>query len=143
AFGREIIASYDTYFANKLDTYLLDDAFPPLVRLSNFVDDAKEGMARHNFTRGCLVGNLGQEVDLLPDAFRQQLIDVFLSWQARVAHCLKVSQEQGTLSSTADGEKLAEQFWIGWEGAVSRAKLIQSNTPLDDYLHYFITNLPK
>jgi TetR/AcrR family transcriptional repressor of nem operon len=143
AFGREVIGSYNKYFANKLDAYLLDESFPPLARLSNFVEDAKEGMARYNFKRGCLVGNLGQEVDLLPETFRQQLIDVFLSWHERVANCLKAAQKQGTLSSKVDCEKLAEHFWIGWEGAVSRAKLIQSNSPLDDYLHYFMEGLPR
>jgi TetR/AcrR family transcriptional repressor of nem operon len=143
AFGREVINSYNLYFANKLESYLLDEAFPPLVRLSNFVEDAKEGMARYDFKRGCLVGNLGQEVDVLPEAFRQQLIDIFLSWQEHVARCLKAAQAKGTLSPKADCDKLAEQFWIGWEGAVSRAKLIQNSSPLDKHLHYFLENLPE
>ena len=143
AFGRELINSYHQYFINKLDSYLLDETFPPLARLSNFVEDAKNGMSRHDFRRGCLVGNLGQEVDLLPETFRQQLIDIFLSWQERVASCLKLAQETNTLSPNADCDAIAEQFWIGWEGAVSRAKLIQSSSPLDKYLAYFLEQLPQ
>lgn len=142
-FGQEVMRSYDQYFSSKLDTYLLDESVPPLIRLSNFVDDAKGGMARHHFKRGCLVGNLGQEVDLLPKSFRQQLIDIFISWQARVANCLKAAQANGTLSPKADCQALAEHFWIGWEGAVSRAKLIQNDSPLDKHLYYFLNNLPK
>lgn len=143
AFGQAVIADYANYFANKLDVCLLDESFPPLTRISNFVEDAKLGMSRHQFKRGCLVGNLGQEVDLLPESFRQQLIDIFLSWQYRLANCLKAAKIQGDISNTANCELLAEYFWIGWEGAVSRAKLVQDTTPLDNYLTQFITGLPK
>ncbi|WP_163144219.1 TetR/AcrR family transcriptional regulator, partial [Arhodomonas sp. KWT] len=59
AFGRAVLADYAAYFAGKLDRWLLDGSTPPLDRLAAFVDDAKAGMARHGFRRGCLVGNLG------------------------------------------------------------------------------------
>lgn len=63
AFGRELMAAYDAYFCAKLDRWLLDETRPALERLAAFVDNAKAGMARHGYTRGCLVGNLGVEVD--------------------------------------------------------------------------------
>ena len=88
AFGLAVIESYASYFANKLDTYLLDENYPPLDRIKNFADNAKAGLTRHRFKRGCLVGNLGQEVDLLPESFRQILIDIFDVWQLRVANAL-------------------------------------------------------
>jgi len=143
AFGQAVIDNYAKYFANKLDTCLLDESYPALKRISNFVEDAKIGMIRHNFKRGCLVGNLGQEVDLLPKSYRKQLVDIFHSWQQRVAQCLITAKADGQLSATADCELLAEFFWIGWEGAVSRSKLVQSTQPLDNYFNYFISSLPK
>jgi len=143
AFGQAVIEKYASYFANKLDACLLNEAYPPLTRISNFVDDAKMGMIRHQFKRGCLVGNLGQEIELLPESFRQQLIDIFLCWQQRIANCLKEAQIHGEISKTADCEQLAECFWIGWEGAVSRAKLVQAVKPLENYFNYFIATLPK
>ena len=142
-FGQAVIEHYANYFANKLDECLSDESYPPLTRISNFVEDAKIGMSRHQFKRGCLVGNLGQEVDLLPESFRQKLIDIFLCWQYRLANCLKAAQVQREISMTADCELLAECFWIGWEGAVSRAKLVQSTKPLDNYFNQFIAGLPK
>ena len=143
AFGQAVIENYANYFAKKLETYLLDETIPPLTRIGNFVDDAKAGMSRHHFKRGCLVGNLGQEVDLLPESFRQKLIDIFICWQQRLEACLKVAQVQGDISITANCELLAEHFWVGWEGAVSRAKLVQNTKPLDNYLNQFIAGLPK
>ena len=143
AFGLSVLENYASYFANKLDACLLDKSYPPLARISNFVADAKAGMARHQFKRGCLVGNLGQEVDSLPESFRQQLIDIFFCWQQRIANCLKEAQSRGEIASTAKCELLAEYFWIGWEGAVSRAKLVQNTEPLEGYLNYFIAALPR
>ena len=143
AFGLAVIESYANYFANKLDTYLLDESYPPLMRLKNFAENAKAGLERHHFKRGCLVGNLGQEVDLLPESFRQILIDIFDAWQLRVSQCFKLAQTHGDLSTTADCDQLSECFWIGWEGAVSRTRLAQSSTPLDNYLNHFIAGLPR
>lgn len=143
AFGLAVIENYASYFANKLDVCLLDETYSPLTRISNFVDGAKVGMVRHQFKRGCLVGNLGQEVDLLPDSFRQQLIDIFHSWQHRLANCLKLAQQHNEISKTADCELLAELFWVGWEGAVSRAKLVQDSKPLDNFFTHFIAALPR
>ncbi|WP_417703148.1 TetR/AcrR family transcriptional regulator [Rheinheimera aquimaris] len=141
AFGHAVLNSYANYFACKLDSCLLNKAYTPLKRISNFVDDAKHGIARHQFKRGCLVGNLGQEVDLLPDSFRPVLIDILNSWQQRIANCLREAQEAGELALTADRDALAEFFWIGWEGAVSRARLEQSTKPLDNYVALFMRGL--
>ena len=143
AFGQAVINNYANYFATKLDAYLLDESYPPLTRIRNFVSSAQIGMVKHQFKRGCLVGNLGQEVDLLPESFRQQLIDIFISWQQRIENCLKAAQKQEEISINANCELLAEHFWVGWEGAVSRAKLVQETTPLENYVNHFIEGLPR
>lgn len=143
AFGLAVIESYANYFARKLDDCLLDPTTPPLTRLSHYVENAKIGMSRFDFKRGCLVGNLGQEVDLLPESFRQVLIDIFESWQQRVSDCFQAAKENGDLAMSADCDLLAECFWVGWEGAVSRARLVQNTHPLDNFFNHFIASLPK
>jgi len=143
AFGLAVLNSYAQYFAQKLDKYLLDQSTPPLTCLANYVESAKRGMSRYHFKRGCLVGHLGQEVDLLPETFRPILIEIFNTWQQRVSTCFKAAQTAGELASDANCDRLAECFWIGWEGAVSRAKLVQNSQPLDHYFNHFIANLPR
>lgn len=143
AFGLAVMESYASYFAYKLDKILLDESEPPLQRLRNYAEQAKQAMQSFNFKRGCLVGNLGQEVDLLPESYRQILMDIFTSWEQRVAQCLQAAQAAGEISTTTDCQQLAEYFWIGWEGAVSRAKLQQSNRALDLYIDHFIAALPR
>lgn len=142
-FGRCVMAAYDGYFLKKLDRWLGDETRAPLERLQDFVDDAKAGMARHRYTRGCLVGNLSQELEALPELYRELLDKVLQGWQRRVATCLRDAAAQGTLAADADFDALAQYFWIGWEGAVMRARLTRGAAPLDLFSRMFFSGLPR
>lgn len=141
AFGLQLIERYGQFFAKKLDRHLKNTALSPLNRLHAFVDDALAGMARHAYRRGCLIGNLGQEMGSLPESFRDQLKGTFEDWQDRFATCLLEAQNAGELSDKTEPNQLAAFFWIGWEGAVLRAKLEQSATPLELFASYFFASL--
>lgn len=141
AFGLAIIEAYGAFFARKLDLALLDETRTPLARLAAFVDDAADGMARFDFRRGCLIGNLGQEMGNLPESFRQRLVDVFSDWERRLAACLALAREAGEIAPNSDCEALATSFWIGWEGAVLRAKLERSDAPLKLYYRTYCAML--
>jgi TetR/AcrR family transcriptional regulator, transcriptional repressor for nem operon len=141
-FGAELIAQYARFFARKIDLYLSDKTLSPLTRLQAFVAAAQAGMAHYDFRRGCLIGNLGQEMGSLPESFRKQLRAVFADWQSRFARCLRAAQDAGELSPQADCEQFAAFFWIGWEGAVLRAKLEQSAEPLEVFARGFFAGLP-
>lgn len=142
AFGLDLIERYAEFFAKKLDRHLCNPGLSPLSRLRAFVDDAKEGMARHEYRRGCLIGNLGQEMGALPESFRTRLKGTFEDWQSRFSACLAEAQKAGELARDADTGQFAAFFWIGWEGAVLRAKLEQSATPLEVFARFFFAGLP-
>ncbi|MDH4571540.1 TetR family transcriptional regulator [Salinicola acroporae] len=143
AFGHAVLSRYADYFARKLDRRLLSSELPPLERLRRFTQDAQEGMARYHYRRGCLVGNLGQEVTLLPAGFDARLEAILQDWQRRVADCLRLAQTQGALAADTDCDTLAAFFWIGWEGAVQRARLQCGPTPLALFSQEFFARLPR
>jgi TetR/AcrR family transcriptional regulator, transcriptional repressor for nem operon len=143
AFGHAIMAHYGAYFASKLDRHLLNTELTPLRRIEAFVADAKRGMARHDFRRGCLVGNLGQEVGNLPEAYRQWLRETLDDWQQRLSRCLEEAQEAEELARSANCSRLAEAFWIGWEGAVMRARLERSVRPMEVFIECYLEGLPR
>lgn len=142
AFGLAVIDAYGEYFASKLKAHFNNDRLSPLARLRNFVVDARQGMARFEFRRGCLIGNLGQEMGGTNDAFRERLEGVFLEWQVLLAELFNHAVKQGELAPSADSQRLSTLFWIGWEGAVLRAKLTQSPMPLDLFAEAFFSLLP-
>lgn len=109
----------------------------PLQRIGAFVTHAGEGMAKFEFRRGCLVGNLLQESPLLPEDFSQKLKSILGEWEGRVATCLEEARQAGDIASVMPPAQLAQIFWSGWEGAVMRAKLYRSAEPLDQFWAYF------
>ena len=141
-FGLEALDAYAAYFARKLDRWLLDASIEPLDRIAAFVNDAGAGMERHGFTRGCAVGNLGLEVGELPEPFRQRLLAITADWESRLARCLGAARRAGVLRSSARCAELAAFFWIGWEGAVLRAKLERREAPLRTFFQGFRAALP-
>ena len=140
-FGQAVIDNYANYFAAKLDKCLLDESIAPLQRIVKFADEAKQGIVKFEFKRGCLVGNLGQEVATLPQSYRLVLQDIFTVWQTKMQACLETAQQQGDISLDINCEQQAEYFWIGWEGAVMRARLVQSVQPLNLYIATFIASI--
>lgn len=141
AFGLALVDAYADYFARRLDRWFEDTSRPPLQRFRDFIADARAGMARHEFRRGCLVGNLGQETGVLPAPFRARLAAVFADWQARTARCLEAARAAGEIPPSADCAALAAFFWIGWEGAVLRAKLERGPEALDRFAAGFLALL--
>lgn len=140
-FGAAVINNYASYFAYKLDKSLLHSQLLPLESIEHFAKDAMLGIEKFQFKRGCLVGNLGQEVDLLPERFRELLQSIFQDWESKVCACLQRAKQEKQIAQHHDCEELAIYFWIGWEGAVMRARLVQSVQPLQMYIRNFINNI--
>lgn len=136
-YGRKVLQSYDSFFQHKLNKFLSDAAFTPMQRISNFVANAGQGMAKYAFARGCLVGNLMQESPGLPDAFKAELQTILNSWQRHITACLSDALREGEITTALSPEQLAAIFWSGWEGAVMRAKLFRTVEPLNEFWRYF------
>jgi len=142
-FGAELIERYRVYFLRKLEKHLGNEALTPLARLQAFIADAQRGMQKFDFSRGCLAGNLGQEMGTLPETYRAQLNAVFADWQDCLARNFEEAQATGEIAGEVDCERLAAFFWIGWEGAVMRAKLEKSVVPLDIFAEGFFASVAR
>lgn len=142
-FGLAVLDSYAGYFAHKLSKTMGNKTLQPLERIIAFRDSAKEGMARYDYKRGCIVGNLAQEIGVLPEVFRDRLKSILDTWQAIARDCLNDAIADNTVNASANTTELAEYFWTGWEGAVMRAKLLASPEPLDVFIKHFLAGLPR
>jgi TetR/AcrR family transcriptional repressor of nem operon len=140
-FGHAVIANYEQYYAKKMDRIFGNLDRSPVQRLRDFVLNAKNGMVKFDFKRGCLIGNLGQELAALDTQFRERLESVLLSWEQRVSDCLKEAIAAGELAPGQDTEALSRFFWVGWEGAILRAKLMRSLQPIDQFTTIFFDSV--
>ncbi len=142
-FGLEVIAYYADYYNRKLDRILLQSHFSALECLHLYIQEGIDGVERFEFRRGCLIGNLSQELGASQPLFRAALEETFKSWQNKIAECLTRAIDTGEIDASADVQAFAEFFWTGWEGALIRAKLLQSSAPIKRFTEQFFKVLPK
>ena len=140
-FGTAVIQSYVDYYTKKMGGIFRNPSHTPLERLRNFIDISKEGMVRFRFRRGCLVGNMGQELANVSDTFRTQLEAVLQSWEDMLTECLESAIRAGEISSASDPRALSRFFWLGWEGAILRSKLRRSPEPIDHFCDMFFARV--
>ena len=138
-FGIAVIDNYVDFYDEKMSRIFDDETCSPLSRIQRFVDEGKEGMTRYEFKRGCLIGNMGQELASLNDEFRMRLEAVLIAWEARLKRCLDLAIAHKELPANTDTTALSNFFWIGWEGAILRAKLTCSTAPLDQFSTMFFS----
>ena len=142
-FGHAVIDNYEAYYAKKMDRIFGDSSQSPLQRLVSFTVNAKNGMVKFDFKRGCLIGNLSQELAALDTQFRERLEGVLVSWEKRVAECLSEAIDIGELAPGQDPQALSRFFWVGWEGAILRSKLMRSLEPIDQFTSIFFRSVIK
>ena len=136
-FGTAVIDSYVEYYTKKMGSIFRNESESPLKRLRTFIEVSKKGMVRFQFRRGCLVGNMGQELANVSDRFRTQLEAVLQSWEDMLTECLQGAIDVGEIHADNDPRSLSRFFWIGWEGAILRSKLMRSAEPIDHFADLF------
>ena len=133
-FGIEVINLFAERYAQKLHTFFDDQNIEPLERIRNYLEHSIEHLTQENFSKGCLIGNLGQELADQNERFRDRLDEIFCDWLNIFADCLRQAQQAGTLTPRVDAQKLASFLLSGWEGAILRAKVMRSPEPLKQFV---------
>lgn len=139
AFAEAVIDGYQAYFLRRLERCFGDGAAgrPIAAQLDDFLAVSTEGMARHGWRRGCLVGALGQELAGLHDGFRERLLASLTQWEQVLEAALLAARERGELPPATDCHRAARSFWAAWEGAVLRARLARDGAPLREVIEDF------
>ncbi len=132
-FGLAVIDTYAADYDAKLSAIFQDRSSSPLQRLRTYFDRAYEDMTACDFSRGCLIGNLGQELAAQNELFRSRLDQVFARWEQRFADCIAEAQTAGEVDTQLDARQIAGFLLAGWEGAVLRAKVLRSIEPMQRF----------
>ncbi|MCM2358152.1 MAG: TetR/AcrR family transcriptional regulator [Geobacteraceae bacterium] len=133
-FGLAVIDHFAERYNQRLDTFLNDEEVTPLNRIRNLLESGMARLTQNRCTKGCLIGNLGQELADQNERFRARLEEIFSSWKERYAACLREAQRAGELAPDLDAGVIAGFILSGWEGALLRAKVMKSPQPLRDFI---------
>lgn len=133
-FGLAIIDEFAIDYADKIAQFLTNENSSPLQRIRDYLENGLATIRDNKCKRGCLIGTLGQELSSQNETFRVRLDQVFEGWKQQFSQCLQQAIECGELPATSDTEQLAEFLLSGWQGAILRAKMHSSITPLQAFI---------
>lgn len=136
-FGLAVIDTFAEEYDAKLEAILKDTTRSCVERLQAYFDIGLEAMASCELTRGCLIGNLGQELAGQNEAFRKRLDTVFHSWEKRFEQCIEEAQQAGDVDASVNPADAASLLLSGWEGAILRAKVLKSPEPMERFVRVF------
>ncbi|WP_158903684.1 TetR/AcrR family transcriptional regulator [Burkholderia sp. L27(2015)] len=127
SFASEILKEYWQSIEDRHGPRLYDARVKPLARIVKFFQGLCEDHGEHDFTLGCLIGNLSLELSKGSIDARKSLSDLLLRWQGALADCLREAQVRHELADDRDADELAAILIEAWEGAVMRSKVDQND----------------
>jgi TetR/AcrR family transcriptional repressor of nem operon len=142
-FGLQIIERNCEDYESRLDEIFNDPTRTPLQRFRRYFDEGREQFARQSCRKGCLIGNLGQELADQSETFRTRLSDTFNRWNRRFADCLRDAQAADEIPADLDPDALATFCLAGYEGALLKAKVHKSTAPVDTFIAIVFDRLLK
>ncbi|MFF3561247.1 TetR family transcriptional regulator C-terminal domain-containing protein [Streptomyces sp. NPDC002574] len=122
-------------FSNSLALETL--AAPTVSPVTRIEENLRHRVAlagRNDFARGCLLANLAAEIPAHSRALSEAVHAHLQRWQAALAETLREAQEAGEVARTVPAEALADYLVSGFEGAMSRARLVRDRQPLDAFV---------
>jgi TetR/AcrR family transcriptional repressor of nem operon len=128
--GAEVVRRYSAASPWSAD---IEPGLSPLAEIRARFTTLRDALARRGFAQGCLIGNMGAEVADSSEAIRAETAATLDRWSNRVATLIRAAQAGGELDADRDADVLGRFVVNAWEGAVTRAKVVKSGQPLDDF----------
>lgn len=133
-YGLAIIDESAIAYAETIRHFLTDETLSPLQRIRHYLESGLATIRDDKCKRGCLIGSLGQELSSQNETFRLRLDSTFEGWKQQFSTCLQAAIANQELAADTDTEQLAEFLLSGWQGAILRAKMQSSITPLQVFI---------
>ena len=128
--ARAVIALYAEELWAELQEALLDADGRPVDRVNRLLASQLENARRDRFARGCLLGNLCQELAGSTDGIRQEIEQALRRVQGVYAEVFFEAQQAGELVDGGDADQLAGFLYNAWQGALMRCKATRNEVPL-------------
>ncbi|MEV5751474.1 TetR family transcriptional regulator C-terminal domain-containing protein [Actinoallomurus sp. NPDC052308] len=105
----------------------------PLARLRAHFEAIRDYVVRHEFTRGCLLGNLGAEIADHSEVIREAVRQGLAQWTEAIAVVLAEARDAGVLRTGVDPRATAGFIVNAWEGSLIRARADRSADAFDSF----------
>jgi len=133
ALALEVIDRYGEE-VRALAGVLSDESLSPVERLRRYFALVATKFAARNYERGCLIGNLSNELADRSRLIRDRLSSNFAAWSRLIETCIRDGQKAGEISRDVDARVLADFLLNSLEGAMLRTKVEKDSSPLDHFM---------
>ncbi|MDD2466155.1 MAG: TetR family transcriptional regulator C-terminal domain-containing protein [Desulfobulbus sp.] len=134
------LAIIDRFVAERQEVFspiFRNDSLPPLRRIRESFETLITIFESDDCSKGCLLGNLGQEMSDQSENLRQRLEQSLQMWVRELATLLVEAQEEKTIPADMDAEMLAENLISSFQGALLRSKVKKSSEPLNNFIYLY------
>jgi TetR/AcrR family transcriptional repressor of nem operon len=135
-FGLQVIDHFSNRFAVLAQQILEDVSLRPLERIDRILGWFMEYFKENDYSCGCPVGNLAQEMGDLSPTFRERLTGAIDSMAESYATVLEEAQRAGDISKGLDVRETAYFIIASWHGALIRMKLVKNLDPLESHRRF-------
>jgi len=142
-FGLQLIDYFSNFLFSEMDEFLNAEKVAPLDKLRNYFVWFLAYFEQNNFTGGCPIGNLAQEMGDLNDSFRGKLKSVFDKMKSNIAQCLAEAQQRGDLSPALDVLSLSDFIVSSWQGALLQMKVMKNTASVRNFERIIFDSLLK
>jgi TetR/AcrR family transcriptional repressor of nem operon len=139
AFGAEVVRHYAADFDARLDAMAAEARKDAPAALRRFFRALAREFEEAGFRGGCLVGNLGGELED-SEPVRVAMAEALAGWRDRIAAAVAAGQEAGSVRRDRPARELADALLDAWEGAVLRMKIERSAQPLRRWIDVVLAN---
>jgi TetR/AcrR family transcriptional repressor of nem operon len=139
----EVIRHYEQKYTADFVKVLRNPKQTPLARLKTFCENGKAKISAQDCRKGCLIGNLSQEMSDQSEVLRQELSTIISKWRDMFAACIDEGQKTGEIKKRWAADVLAELFQSGWTGAMLRAKTLKNTKPLEVFINLMFNDVLK
>ena len=134
-FGLGLIDYFSSFILNIAQKQMGSGAADPIEGLKNFFNMYIMLMKKQNFTCGCPIGNIAQEMSDLSDSFRNRIAGFFDQAKSMIQVCIREAQRTGGVGPDKDPAGLSDFIFNSWEGALIDMKVVKSSRPLDVFMN--------
>lgn len=134
------LAIIDKFVADRVEVLFpifSNQSLPPLERVKKSFETIIESFEGAECSKGCLLGNLGQEMSDQFENVRQRLDKSLQEWTKAVSRLLLQAQKERAISADMNVEMLAENLISSFQGALLRSKVMKSPEPLNNFIHLY------
>jgi TetR/AcrR family transcriptional repressor of nem operon len=129
-FGLQAIDFFNHMYLGMVDPIAGNKALPPLKRIEKILDHFIDLFPALNYTCGCPIGNLSQEMGDLSEAFSSKLAAAVEVMAQVYKRLLDEAKETHAISQGMDTQATAEFIVASWHGSLMKMKISKSIAPL-------------